>query len=316
MEDNEQCEDVLLGGLLSELHRESLLLRQTFRASGLSVRGWNGSSHRLSGEGKVEKRWYLRNTSVVKRSPAPARESDIRTRDLVARAILETGPATAADLAAKLSITPAGIRRHLDSLLAEGILISREEHQSSARMRGRGRPAKVFVMTDEGREKFNHSYDDLAVAALKFISSQPGELVAQFAAARAEDLLRKTSSALASLPEQTTLTGKVENVSALLFEEGYASSVVEKTNGVEICQHHCPIAHVASEFPELCEAETEAISRALGTHVQRLATIAHGDGVCTTFVPKQIATASQNSADKNHTKRARKQTTTKVGATS
>jgi len=33
------------------------------------------------------------------------------------------------------------------------------------------------------------------------------------------------------------------------------------------------------------EAETEALSRLLGTHVQRLATIAHGDGVCTTFIP-------------------------------
>ena len=55
--------------------------------------------------------------------------------------------------------------------------------------------------------------------------------------------------------------------------------------GEEVCQHHCPIAHVASEFPELCEAETAAFSEILGTHVQRLATIAHGDGVCTTFIP-------------------------------
>ncbi|MFE0644720.1 transcriptional regulator, partial [Streptomyces sp. NPDC058877] len=37
--------------------------------------------------------------------------------------------------------------------------------------------------------------------------------------------------------------------------------------------------------PQLCEAETEFFSRLLGTHVQRLATIAHGDGVCTTFIP-------------------------------
>jgi len=52
-----------------------------------------------------------------------------------------------------------------------------------------------------------------------------------------------------------------------------------------LCQHHCPIAHVAAQFPELCEAETKAFSELLGTHVQRLATIAHGDGVCTTFIP-------------------------------
>jgi hypothetical protein len=45
------------------------------------------------------------------------------------------------------------------------------------------------------------------------------------------------------------------------------------------------VAHVAAEFPQLCEAETRAFQRLLGTHVQRLATIARGDAVCTTFVP-------------------------------
>jgi hypothetical protein len=42
---------------------------------------------------------------------------------------------------------------------------------------------------------------------------------------------------------------------------------------------------VAAEFPQLCEAETRALAAVLGTNVQRLATIAHGDGVCTTHVP-------------------------------
>jgi hypothetical protein len=44
------------------------------------------------------------------------------------------------------------------------------------------------------------------------------------------------------------------------------------------------VAHVAAEYPQLCEAETEAFGRLLGTPVQRLATIANGDGVCTTHV--------------------------------
>ena len=55
--------------------------------------------------------------------------------------------------------------------------------------------------------------------------------------------------------------------------------------GEQLCQQHCPVSHVAHEFPQLCEAETAAISRVLGRHVQRLATIAHGDGVCTTCIP-------------------------------
>jgi hypothetical protein len=45
---------------------------------------------------------------------------------------------------------------------------------------------------------------------------------------------------------------------------------------------------VAAEFPQLCEAETAVIGRLVGTHVQRLATIAHGDGVCTTHIPGPV----------------------------
>jgi predicted ArsR family transcriptional regulator len=51
------------------------------------------------------------------------------------------------------------------------------------------------------------------------------------------------------------------------------------------------------QFPELCEAETEVFARLLGTHVQRLATIAHGDGVCTTHVPTVRPDQDDSGAD-------------------
>ena len=209
-----------------------------------------------------------------------------KTRDVVARSILESGPTTAVALAEKLDITPAGIRRHLDSLIAEGVLASREPYQSSA-SRSRGRPSKVFLMTDEGREKFEHSYDDLAVAALKFMASKNGShLVDEFAQTRAADFERKGQSIRNS---NKSLLEKSKMLAKLLTKEGYSATTDKMGNGEEICQHHCPIAHVASEFPQLCEAETEAFSKILGTHVQRLATIADGDGVCTTFVPTNIS---------------------------
>ena len=44
------------------------------------------------------------------------------TRELVARSILENGPSTASVLGERLGITPAGIRRHLDALLADGVV--------------------------------------------------------------------------------------------------------------------------------------------------------------------------------------------------
>ena len=204
---------------------------------------------------------------------------ELSTRDAVARSVLENGPSTAVVLGERLGLTPAGISRHLDLLIADGILEAREPHMALSR--GRGRPSKVFVMTDSGREQFEHSYDDLAVAALKFMSAQSGEhLVQAFAQSRADDIERKANIALAKRSH------KSEALATFLTEQGYAASIEVRANGEELCQHHCPIAHVAAEFPQLCEAETAALSRILGSHVQRLATIAHGDGVCTTFIPK------------------------------
>jgi predicted ArsR family transcriptional regulator len=217
-----------------------------------------------------------------------------KTRDQVARAILESGPASAVELAKRLKITPAGIRRHLDSLIDEGVLTSREPYQGAA-LKGRGRPSKVFVMTDSGREKFEHSYDDLAVAALKFMSSKNGaHLVKEFAQVRAAEIERK---GLEIKNSNKNINEKSKALAKLLTKEGFAASTRKKGMGEEVCQHHCPIAHVASEFPELCEAETAAFSAILGTHVQRLATIAHGDGVCTTFIPAINSTKKRERAN-------------------
>ena len=80
---------------------------------------------------------------------------------------------------------------------------------------------------------------------------------------------------------------RAEALAAALTAEGYAANASTIASGGQLCQHHCPVAHVAAEFPQLCEAETAVISRLVGTHVQRLATIAHGDGVCTTHIPAQ-----------------------------
>jgi len=211
---------------------------------------------------------------------------DIRTRDAIARSILENGPSTASTLSKRLALTPAGIRRHLDLLVADGVLEARDPRVGTTR--GRGRPSKVFLMTDEGRSQFEHSYDDLAVAALKFMAAHSGDhLVTAFAESRAEDIERKATPYLAKRAK------KIDALATFLTEQGYAASVEKRGTGEEICQHHCPIAHVAAQYPQLCEAETQAFSRLLGTHVQRLATIAHGDGVCTTYIPQLTTTAGK-----------------------
>jgi predicted ArsR family transcriptional regulator len=210
---------------------------------------------------------------------------DAPTRERVATTIMENGPSTAAVLADRLGLTPAAVRRHLDQLVADGVLESREPHIRGRR--GRGRPAKVFVITDAGRDMFGHAYDALAADALRFVQESGGDdAVSAFARARMAELEKRYQPLVDAAEPKDRATVLAE----ALTTDGYAASVETTAAGEQVCQHHCPVAHVAGEFPHLCEAETEMFSRLLGTHVQRLATIAHGDGVCTTYLPHQTTT--------------------------
>jgi predicted ArsR family transcriptional regulator len=232
----------------------------------------------------------------VRRAPDISNISGVKitrpvpTRDEVARLLLEQGPATAAALGERLGISPTAVRRHLDALVADGLATDREQRPLGGAQRGRGRPAREFLLTAAGRGEFPHAYDDLAAAALRFLAETGGErAVAEFAERRVGIVEERHGSGVRAAQE------KVEALADALTSEGYAASAHRVGTGGQLCQHHCPVAHVAAEFPQLCEAETKAFERLLGTHVQRLATIARGDAVCTTHIPSQTA-QSQNSA--------------------
>lgn len=215
---------------------------------------------------------------------APAVPADARTRDRVGKAMLEHGPVSAATLGELLGLTPAAVRRHLDAMTAEGRVVEVAERPVRGKVRGRGRPAKLFALSEAGRSSFPHGYDDLAVAALRFVAQSGGDqAIAAFAEARVADVEERYRAALGT---ETDPAVKLEALASALSADGYAASTQVTGNGMQLCQHHCPVAHVAEEFPALCDAETAAFSRLLGTHVQRLATLAHGDGVCTTHVPQ------------------------------
>ena len=222
----------------------------------------------------------------VRGLPLHAGDPHAGTRERVARSILENGPSTAASLAELLGLTPAAVRRHLDALLADGMIEAREQRVYG--QRGRGRPAKVFAVTEAGRDAFEQAYDDLAVSALQFLVETGGpKLVADFARRRVASLEERYRPVV----EAATPGERAEALARVLSADGYAASAQSSpvAPGEQLCQHHCPVAHVAEQFPQLCEAETEAFARLLGTHVQRLATIAHGDGVCTTHIPRAPA---------------------------
>jgi predicted ArsR family transcriptional regulator len=227
----------------------------------------------------------IRNTGVVKNvgsdSTVVPSGHDGRTRHAVARLLLEQGPVTAASVAEQLGLSPTAVRRHIDALVADGEATSREAPRLG--QRGRGRPAKFFLLTEQGRARFGHAYDDLAVAALRFLAEQGGEeAVRTFAERRVSAFVDQHRAAIVAQPDAAA---RAKALAVALTREGYAASARHVGAGEQLCQHLCPVAHVAAEFPQLCETETAAFADLLGTHVQRLATIARGDAVCTTHIP-------------------------------
>ena len=227
----------------------------------------------------------MKKEAVIKSgASAPVAESDASTRARVARSILQHGPSTASELAPRLHLTPAAVRRHLSVLIGVGHLSSRQQRVYGAR--GRGRPAMVFALTDAGRAEFPHAYDTLAIDALAFLRESLGE----------DGVKRFADEFVAAIATRfDEIRGEYDNpVDALvkaLNDAGYVASVDAVATRKQLCQHHCPVALVAAEFPELCEAETRVFAQLLDSHVQRLATIAHGDGVCTTHVPRPVQPA-------------------------
>ena len=221
---------------------------------------------------------------------------DGHTRRAIVQLLLESGSITAGEIGNQLGISAAGVRRHLDALVDSG---DAEANPSAPwQQAGRGRPAKRYRLTAAGRAKLEHTYDDLASAAMRQLREIGGdEAVRTFARRRVQAILDGVERV--DSDSDAAVADGAERVADALTRAGYATTATRvggPIQGIEICQHHCPVSHVAEEFPELCQAEQQAISEVLGTHVQRLASIVNGDCACTTHVPLTSTTHDEQGA--------------------
>jgi predicted ArsR family transcriptional regulator len=225
---------------------------------------------------------------------APAHDAGTRRRILAI--IASSGPVSAAELAEELELTQTGVRRHLGELeLAGQIAVHGQSAVGGVR---RGRPARRFVVTAQGQTVLSQRYAELAVQAMQFLGeSAGGDAVERFAESRARELEAHLGPAVQAAGED--VGRRATAVAVALSVDGYAATArpVPGSTLVQLCQGHCPVQDVATVFPQLCEAETRALSRVLGVHVQRLATLAGGGHVCTTSIPpSRPSTPSEGSS--------------------
>ena len=225
--------------------------------------------------------------SAVGHTAAPLDADSTRAR--IRALVVSQGPIDASRLAAELDVTPAGVRRHLQALVAAGEIAERAVPVTGPR--GRGRPPREYVATTGAQEHLPDASAELAVEALDFIASALGEPgVTQFADDRLAELEERYHPLVES--SGSDVAARAVALAGALAADGYAASARRPPGELpllQLCQGHCPVQQAAEKYPELCEAETRMISRLLGVHVQRLATIAGGGHACTTSVPLTAA---------------------------
>jgi predicted ArsR family transcriptional regulator len=210
---------------------------------------------------------------------------EVRTWDRVRQLLAEDGPLTAADLASRLRLTPAAVRRHLDLLAEQGAIEEREPATAG----GRGRPARAYILSAAGHAGMDNDYASLATSALRFLAEHVGaDAVGEFARERSAELEARYSAQLPKAGQD--VNARAHALALALSADSFAASIRPAgvglpLAGVQLCQGHCPVQHVAAEFPVFCDAETETFSRLLGVEVQRRTTIAQGAHVCMTFIP-------------------------------
>lgn len=160
--------------------------------------------------------------------------------------LLRGGGRTAAELAGALAVTSVAVRRHLGELQAQGLV-----RYQGARPQGRGRPQRLYELSDRGWERFGEyarlCQELLEAAQLAFGAQGVHALLA----ARNAGLARGLARALIPFAPESW----PERLAAQLSEAGYAAEARSAPRGFALVQRSCPHRALAQRFPEVCGAE-------------------------------------------------------------
>lgn len=194
-----------------------------------------------------------------------------KRKDAILGFLKAGGQASLADVASHLEVSKQGALRHLEALLAEG-LVEKGHESPPARV---GRPEHVYRLTDAAAEHFPHAHRELAGELVKFMGAAQLE---RFFAERSA----RTEAAMAAEVTGMTLEQKVRRIGELASATGHMTEVVDNGDGSFAIRHcNCPIADVASETGHPCHREQAMYERVLGTNVERTTWLANADAACT-----------------------------------
>ena len=184
------------------------------------------------------------------------------------------------ELCAALEVTPMAVHRPLN-LLKENGLVSSE----ILRLRKRGRPVRIYKVTESGDEQFPKNYGALLLELLQHVrlSEGPRKIRLLF-----EACFKGSVQAHREIMKGKDLGARVRMLSEILNKKNYMADI-EQTNRSKfvIKLQNCPISKVAREFPQACSCEQKYLSELLHADVRRDRHILNGENYCSYIIRRK-----------------------------
>lgn len=201
------------------------------------------------------------------------------TRNKILQTLLKKPKSTINDLAEVVGINPISVRHHLTNLQMEGLVEGQEERH------GVGRPHLVYVLTNEGMERFPTRYLRLTTRLISQMKeSMPAPMVSQLFGQIAEDLVSEYAHDVKGL----SMEERLELVKDLLAQEGFTVEWEKKDGTYQIHEVSCPYYQIGMAHPEVCTVDQTLISKMLALPVNKVKCILDGSAHCTYVVQPNV----------------------------
>jgi DeoR family suf operon transcriptional repressor len=204
------------------------------------------------------------------------------TRDRILQTLLHKPRSTINTLAEAVGINPISVRHHLTNLQMEGLVEGQEERH------GVGRPRLVYILTNEGMERFPTRYLQLTTRLLSQMKETMSEpVIAKLFNQIAEDVASHYSSDMQGL----SMEERLDFVKEMLAQEGFTVEWEKKGGQYEIHEISCPYYQIGIAHPEVCTVDQILISKMLALPANKVQCILNGGPHCTYVVtPAEVKT--------------------------
>jgi predicted ArsR family transcriptional regulator len=185
--------------------------------------------------------------------------------------VREKNGLTVDEMARALSITRNAVRQHLAGLMNEGVVAAGATRPSG------GRPERLYVLTERGRESFPRRYSWMAELLVDSIKTEAGpDGLRKRLAALGQTVARKL---LGRHPELSSRRGKIEKISALMEELGYDTGG-KPASGNTVEAFNCVFHDLALKNPDVCQFDLALLSTFTDSKVEHVECMARGGNSC------------------------------------